>query len=39
MSSSLPRLSIRRDPLPTNPAVVTTGFAETVDVDLVNYVA
>ena len=39
LSSSLPRLSIRRDPLPTNPAVVAAGFAETVDVDLVNYVA
>ena len=34
-----PRLSIRRDPLSTSPAVIAAGFAETVSVDLVNYVA
>ena len=39
MSSSRPRLSIRMDPLPTNPAVVAAGFADMVNVDLVNYVA
>ena len=39
LSSSRPRLSIRREPLPTNPAVVAAGFSETVNVNVVNYVA
>ena len=38
-SNSRPRLSIRREPLPTNPAVVAAGFSETVNVNVINYVA
>ena len=38
-SRSRPLQSIRRDPLPTNPAVVAAGFSETADVAVINYVA
>ena len=39
LSNSLPLQSIRRDPLPTNPAVVAAGFSETVNVNTINYAA
>ena len=38
-SCSRPLQSIRRDPLPTNPAVAAAGFSETVNVNTINYVA
>ena len=39
LSDSRPLRSIRRDPLPTNPAVVAAGFSETTDVGTIAYVA
>ena len=38
-SRSRPLQSIRRDPLPTNPAVVAAGFSETTDVATIAYVS
>ena len=38
-SSGLPRRSIRSDPPSSNPAVIAAGFADMVDVDLVDYAA
>lgn len=39
LAARLPRWSIRRDPLPTNPVVIAAGLSETTSVNLVNYVA
>ena len=38
-SSGPPRRSIRSDPPSSNPAVIAAGFADMVDVDLVDYAA
>ena len=39
LSDGRPLRSIRRDPLPTNPAVVAAGFSETTDVGTIAYVS
>ena len=38
-STGLPRRSIRTDPPSLNPAVIAAGFADLVDVGLINYAA